>query len=136
MTPRADEPGVNLEAVSVYRVERYFWCNIVRRSTDGLLPFARTLNKRSKAKVANLDVHVRIKEKVAQFQITMDHLMGVHVMAGADQLYHEEPRFWLCKDTTSMEHAHERTVRAELQSHIDILLILEAIDKLNDVAMI
>jgi hypothetical protein len=32
---------------------------------------------RGKAKVANLDVYVRIKEKVTQFQITMDPLMGM-----------------------------------------------------------
>jgi hypothetical protein len=122
--------------VSVCRVEQYLWRNVVRRSTDSFLPFARTLDKRSKAKVANLDVHVRIKEKVAEFQITMDHLMGMHVMAGTDELYHEEPRLWLRKDTTTMEHAHERAVRAELQSHIDILFILKAVEKPNDVGMI
>ena len=44
--------------------------NIVRCSTDGLLPFAGTLDKRGKAKVANLEVHVRIKENVAQLWIT------------------------------------------------------------------
>jgi hypothetical protein len=35
-----------------------------------------------------------------------------------------------------MEHAHERPILVELQSHIDILLIFEAIDKSNGVAMV
>ena len=87
---------------------RRVWRNIVRGSTDSLLPFARTLYKRGKAKVANFDVHVRIKEKVAEFQITMDDLMGAHVMAGTGELYHEEPCLWFRKDTTTMEHAHKR----------------------------
>jgi len=60
----------------------------------------------------------------------------MHVMAGTDELYHEEPRLWLRKDTTVMEHAHEGAVLAELQSHIDILFILEAINKANNVAMV
>jgi hypothetical protein len=35
-----------------------------------------------------------------------------------------------------MEHAHQRTVRAELQSHIYIVFILEAVDKPNYVGMV
>jgi len=53
-----------------------------------------------------------------------------------DELYHEELFLWLRKETTTMEHTHERAIRAELQSHIDILFILKAVDKPNDVGMI
>jgi hypothetical protein len=62
--------------------------------------------------------------------------MGMHVLAGTDELYHEEPCLWFRKDTTTMEHAHKRAVRAELQSHIDTLFFLKAVDKTNDVGMI
>jgi hypothetical protein len=131
-----DGPGINLEAASVCRVEQYLQHNIIRCSTNGLLPFAGTLDKCGNAKATNLDTHVRIEEKIVQFQIKMDHLVGMHVMASADELYHKEPRLWPPKDATAIEHAHERPILVELQSHIDILLIFEAIDKSNDVAMV
>jgi hypothetical protein len=35
-----------------------------------------------------------------------------------------------------MEHAHERTVGTELQSHVDVLFILKAVEKANDVGMV
>jgi hypothetical protein len=35
-----------------------------------------------------------------------------------------------------MEHAHERTVLAELQSHMHILFILKAVEKPDDVGMV
>ena len=57
-------------------------------------------------------------------------------MAGTDKLYHEEPHLRLRKDTTMMEHAHERSIRVELQGHIDILVILKAVEKPNDVGMV
>jgi hypothetical protein len=126
----------NLEAASVCRVEKHLQYNIIRCSTNGLLPFAGTLDKCGKAKAANLDIHVRIEEKIVQFQIRMDHLVGMHVMASTGELYHKEPRLWPPKYATTMEHAHERPILVELQSHIDILLIFEAIDKSNGVAMV
>jgi len=49
-----------------------------------------------------------------------------------DELYHEEPFLWLRKDTTMMEHT---AIRAELQSHIDILFILKAVNKPNNEPM-
>ena len=131
-----DRPGINLKAVSVCSVEQYLWGNIVRRAADSLLPLARTLDKRGETKVTNLDVHIAIKEQVPKLQITMDHLVGVHVMAGTNELYHKESRFRLCEDTTTVEHIHERAIGTKLQSHVDILFILEAVDKPNDVGVV
>ncbi len=81
-----DGPGVNFKAVSVRGVEQYLWCNVVWRATDGLLPLAGTLDKRSQAKVANLDVHVCIEKKVAKLKVTVDDLMCVHIVAGTNEL--------------------------------------------------
>src|SRR5712671_685750 len=66
----------------------------------------------------------------------MDDLMGVHVMASTNELYHEEPRLGFGKDATAMKHAHERAIRAEFQGHIDILFIFETVKKPNDVGMV
>ena len=131
-----DRPGINLEAVSVCSVEQYLWGNIVRRAADSLLPLARVLDERGETKVTNLDVHIGIKEEVPKLKIAMDHLMGVHVMAGANELYHKESRFRLCEDTTTVKHVHERPIGAELQSHVDILFILEAVNEPNDVGVV
>jgi hypothetical protein len=81
-----DGPGVNLEAVSVRGVEQYLWRNVVRRATNRFLPLAGALNKRGQTKVADFDVHVRVKEKVAKLEVTVDDLVGVHVVAGANEL--------------------------------------------------
>jgi hypothetical protein len=132
----ANRPGVNLEAVSVRGVEQYLWCDIVGRATNGLLPLAGTLNKRGKAKVTNLDVHVCIKEKIAKLQITVDDLMGMHVMAGTNKLYHEKSGFRFGKDATVVQHTHKRTVGAEFQGHIDVRFILEAVYKTDNVRMV
>jgi hypothetical protein len=57
-------------------------------------------------------------------------------MAGANQLHHEKPRLWLRKDATAMEHAHQRTIGAELEGHIDVLFILKTVNEPNDVGMV
>jgi hypothetical protein len=131
-----DGPNINLEAVSIRGVEQYLRGNVVWCTTNGLLPLARTLNQRGKTKVADLDIHITIKEKVPELQITMDDLMGMHVMTGTDELYHKESRLRLCEHTTAMEHAHERPVGTKLQSHVDILFVLKAVEKANDVGMV
>ena len=109
-----DRPGIDLKAVSVRGVEQYLWGDIVRRAANSLLPLARALDKRGETEVTNLDVHVAVKEQVPKLQITMDHLVGVHVMAGTNELYHKESRFRLCEDTTTVDHVHERAIGTEL----------------------
>ena len=99
-------------------------------------PGCRLRAQGSRDKVTNLDVHIDIKEEVPKRQITMDHLMGVHVMAGANELCHKESRFRLCEDTMTVKHVHERPIGTELQSHVDVLFILEAVDEPNDVGVV
>lgn len=132
----ANRPGINLEAMSIRGVEQYLWCDVVGRTTDGLLPLAGTLNERGKTKVADLDVHVGIEEKVAKLQITVNDLMSMHIMAGTNELYHEKSGFRLGKNATVVQHAHERAVGAELKGHIDVLFIFKTIHKTNDVGMV
>ena len=42
------------------------------------------------AKVANLDVHVPLEEQIPELEATVEDLVGVNVVAGADELDHEE----------------------------------------------
>jgi hypothetical protein len=75
------------------------WCNIVRRAADGLLLLPGALDKHTKTKVPDFDVHVHVKEKVAKLEVAVDNLVGVHVVAGADKLNHEKLGPWFCEDT-------------------------------------
>jgi hypothetical protein len=97
--------------VSIRGVEQNLWRDIVGRATDGLLPLARTFDKSSQTKVADFSVHVRMKEKVAELEVTVDDLVGVHIVASTNELNHEELSLWLCKDATVVKHIHERATR-------------------------
>jgi hypothetical protein len=66
----------------------------------------------------------------------MDDLVDMHIMAGTNELYHKESCLWLCEYTMAMEHVHKRTVETELQSHVDILFVLKAAEKVNNVEMV
>lgn len=58
----ADRPSVNLEAVPIRSIKQHLGGNIVWRATDSFLSFTGVLDQGSKTEVADLDVHVRVKE--------------------------------------------------------------------------
>jgi hypothetical protein len=58
-----DGPGINLKAAFICHVKQHLQYNIIQCSTNGLLPFAGTLDKCGKAKATNLDTHLHIEEK-------------------------------------------------------------------------
>jgi len=64
------------------------------------------LSKVQRDRNLHLDVHIRIEKEVAQFKITMDYLVRMHVVASADELNHEESCFRLCKPAPSSQHVH------------------------------
>jgi hypothetical protein len=131
-----DGPRVNFKAVSVRGVEQYLRSDIVRRAADGLLPLARALDKGGQTEVADFDVHVRVKEKIAELQVAVDDLVSVHVMAGTNKLNHKKSGLWFCEDATTVEHVHEGAVGTKLKGHVDVLFILETIYESNDVGMV
>jgi hypothetical protein len=94
------------------------------------------LDKGSQTKFADFDVHVRVKEKVAKLQVTVDDLVNVHVVAGTNKLNHKKSGLWLCEDATTVEHVHERAVGTKLKGHVNVLFILEAVYEPNDVRVV
>jgi hypothetical protein len=86
----ADGPGVHFEAVTVRGVEEYLWSNIIWCATDGLLAFARILDQSSKAEIPDLDIHTGIQKQVSEFEITVNDLVGMHIMASSYDLHHKE----------------------------------------------
>ena len=117
-------------------IEEHLRGDIVRRPTYRLLPLAGVLNESRKPKVANLDVHIRIQEEVAKFQIPVDDLVGVHVVACADELDHEKASFGFGKSATAAQHVHERSRGAEFKRHVDIVIVFEALLEVDDVGVL
>lgn len=56
-----------------------FRCNIIWRSTDGLLPLPGIF-------ITDFDVHASIEEEVSQFEVAV----GMHIVACAEELNHED----------------------------------------------
>ena len=117
-------------------IEEHLRGDIVRRPTYRLLPLAGVLNESRKPKVANLDVHICIQEEVTKFQIPGDDLVGVHVVACADELDHEKASFGLGKSATAAQHVHERSRGAEFKRHVDIVIVFEALLEVDDVGVL
>jgi hypothetical protein len=130
-----NRPSINLEAVPIDSIEQHFRCNIVRSTTNGLLPLARALNERSESKVTDFDIHIYIEEQVPQFEITMDDLVRVHVVARPNELYHKVSCFWLGEAPPATEHVHERATWAKFECHVDVLVIFKTILETHDVGM-
>lgn len=130
-----DRPGVHLETVPVRSVEQHLRSDIIRGTADRLLALTRILNKRRQSEITDLDVHVAIQKDVAQFQVPMDDLVVMHIVARADELNHEESRFRLGEASTSTKQVHERAVRTQFKRHVDVLVVFETILKVDDVGV-
>lgn len=128
-------PSINLEAMAIGSIKQHFRCDIVRGTTNSFFPLARALNEGSEPKVTDFDVHIYIEEQVSQFEITMDDLVRVHVMACSNELHHEVSCFWLGEAPAATEHVHERAAWAKLECHVDILFIFKTILETHDVGM-
>jgi hypothetical protein len=66
----------------------------------------------------------------------MDDLMGVHVVTGANELNHKEPGFWFSESASAAQHVHERTRRAKLKCHVDVVGVFEAFLEIDDVGVL
>jgi|ERR1700761_7338784 len=120
-----------------------------------LLSFTRTFDQGRKTEVTNFNIHVRVKEKITKLEVAVDDLVVVHEATRANDLHHEESRFWFCKSPPLTKHIHHRletmtcyqlcvyttsvathAAVAELQSHIDIIRVFKAFIEENDVWML
>ena len=122
--------------MTVGGVEQDHWGDIIWGAADSLLAFARILNQCGQTKVADLDVHVLVKEDVAKLEITVNDLMCVHVMTRADELDHEEASLRLSEAPTSAEHVHEGAIMTELEGHVHIIIVLKAFLEPDDVRVV
>ena len=122
--------------MSVGGIEENLRRNVVWRATDCLLPFTGAFDESSKPKVTDFDIHVRIEKEVAKFQITVDDLMGVHIVTCTDELDHEESGFGFSEATATTEHVHERATGAKFERHVDVGLIFKTFLETNNIGVL
>lgn len=61
--------------------------------------------------------------------------MRVHVIASTDNLNQKETGLGLRKASAAAKHVHERAAVAELECHVDVVVVLETFIKTDDVRM-
>lgn len=81
-----DGPDVDFEGVAVVAVKEDLGGNVVGCAADGFLALAREANESSETKVADLEIHVAVKEEVAKLEVAMDDRSRMHVEARVDEL--------------------------------------------------
>ena len=74
-------------------------------------PLPRVLNAHEycEATIANIDIHVPAEEQIAELEVAVNVVVGVHVVAVTDELDHEEAVLWLGEGVTTAEHVHKGT---------------------------
>jgi len=112
----ANSPKVDLFVVSTAAPLQNFGCKIVGRAahsgtsgTDIVLGD----KQRSKAEIADLDVHVSVEEQVAGFEISVDNLAGVKVLDSAAGLDQIPTDFRHGNEATLLDHIGERSIIAD-----------------------
>lgn len=147
-----DGPSVDLKAVAVGSIEQDLRGNVIGSSTNGptkwsgtsrmrrnrsvLFTFAWLFNQRSKTKVPHFDIHVSVEEEVAELEVSVDDLMGVHIVAGADDLDEEKTCFRLGIPLAAAEHVHHAAVVTELKGHVHIFIVFKALLKTDNIGML
>ena len=122
--------------MTVHGIEQNLGCDIVGGAANGFLPFSGLLDEGGETEVSHLDVHVAVQEDVAEFEVAVDDLVGVHIMTSTDELYHEETGFGFSKSSSTAEHVHEGAVVTELEGHVDVVGVFETFLETNDVGVV
>ena len=129
----ADGPGVNFKGVAVGGVEEDLRSNVVGGAAYGLLALSWVFDEGGEAKVAHFEVHGGVEEEVTEFEIAVDNLVSVHVVACTGKLDDVEAGFGFSEAAATAQEVHERTAGAEFESHVDVFLVVEAVLEAHDV---
>ncbi len=121
--------------MTVCSVKQDLGSDVVWCPAYGLFALAFVLYEGCETKVADLDVLVAVEKYVAELEIAMDDLVGVHIMAGAKELHHEEACLWLGEASAAAKEIHEGASAAELESHVHIVFVFETFEKINNVGV-
>ena len=76
--------------------------------------------------------HVLVEEQVAEFQVSVNDLLSVHVPRGLDELGDAAAGLDVREALATLDHLVEREVGAEAEDDVHVLLVLEVGQKLNN----
>jgi hypothetical protein len=66
----------------------------------------------------------------------MNDLVRVHTVAGTDELIQEEASLRFSEAASAMKHVYEGTTWTQLERHIHVALVLEAILEADNIGML
>ena len=89
----------------------------------------------SKAKIADLDVHVLVEEEVAGLEIAMDDVSLMQVLDGATCLDHESTNLGHGEVLALLDRISERAILTQLQNNISTRVEGEGAVELDDIGM-
>ena len=117
------------------------FCSMVRNThyetnRSVLFTFAWLFDQGGKTKVTDFDIHVSVEEEIAELEVSVDDLMGVHIVAGADDLDEEKTCFRLGIPFAATKHIHHTAVVAELKSHVHVFVIFKTFLEANDIGVL
>ncbi len=110
--------------------------NIVGRTANSLLRIALVLNLCRQSKIANLSIHLVVNKNVTQLEIPMDDALLVYIDDRLHDLTNINPSFELSEPLPSLGEVLQGIISTILQQDIDVLLILEGIDKLDNMLVL
>ena len=65
----------------------------------------------------------------------MNDLVGVHVVAGPNDLDQKEACLGLCKTAAAAEHVHEGAIVTELEGHVNVVVVFKTFVEADDIGM-
>jgi len=98
---------------------------IVGRSADGTLAFTLVKYLSSEAEIADFKLHALSQEEIAQFEISMDHVLFMHVLDAATQLMDVVAGLDFGEALASAHKVRKGLVMANVKHYVDVLPIFE-----------
>lgn len=99
--------------------------NIVGSPTNSflLLPFKHDLGRQPE--VPNFNFHLVIEKQIPQLQVSVDHLLRVHILSRIHDLSEVVLCLHITESLPSLYHVIQREVLADLQHDVDVLRVFK-----------
>lgn len=114
----------------------HFGGNIVRSTANCSLSLAIKLELGGKTEIADLDLHLVVKEEIAQLEISMNDAVTVEVLDGGADLVYVALNFKLVEALASAEQLVEGLVLTQLEQDVDVLGVFEEVFETDDVVLV
>jgi hypothetical protein len=131
----SERPDINLEAVTYFSIQD-FGGDVIRRSANGVLTIGGTVDFGRKAQISDFNFHVFGEEQIAQFQVTVDDALAVHVLAGVRNLQHVVLRFLFREAHPAFDELVHGVIGAQFKNEVVRFHVLKPPVKFDNVLVI